>query len=255
MKFPVFIFLLVSLPAQPQLVQGTGQSAGTSPAWGNVIESFAKDSGNAATHEVQDAKLLDDTLTDEERAARRAAARALAPAVKASGAASPVLAASSAGANRVVLGKPDGEGDWAKAVSGSLKDIVRPFQDMLSPGDSGDKPGGDPLLDSDGQPRVRAATQDASPKSGQLRETEKIRTEVLVDQLIEELKPWAFGAAAIAALGLVVNVWVTTLKRNNLGRKPGTPRAAAPTSTSVADPEVASAGKRRSAGRKRRGSS
>lgn len=224
MKSPVFLcsLLLLALSCRADLATapaspGTGAGA---PNWATGIDKFGKDSPDA-TQEAADAKLFADHLSEEERFAKSAAARAaraaLAPSLRASEALAPAsapVAAKTALAQAVSSDdKRDDDEDWAGTVRQSIKDIVRPYQELLPGGDAAAKAARDASGEGGERRSEGASGQTYGGKSNQQRELEKIRSDVLLDQLLEELKPWAIGAVVVLFLGFGLSQWLAFMQR------------------------------------------
>ncbi len=230
MKYLAFCFALLllvataraevaTLPASP----ATGAGDAT-PHWAAAIDKFGKDSPDAAL-DAADAKLFADHLLEAGRTAKSAAARAaLAPSLRASApvadASAPLTPKAAATAATADAASHDGKGDdddWASTVRQSIKDIVRPYQELLPSTDAAAKAARDRSIES-GERRAEVANrQSYGVKTELQREREKISSDMALDQLLQELKPWALGAGLILFLGVIVSQWLAYLQRKSTG--------------------------------------
>ncbi len=221
MKFLAFLFStwLLSATAQAQTAPATGTQApiniGPAPSWGGVIDRYAKE-GIPETADSTDAKLTTETYSEQERAAKRAAAR---PPAKGA------LAPAAAGAAEKPP-KPGQEDEFSKSVTGTVKDLVKPFQEVLQDQSAEKRQEGDPLArperDGQGQQPFGSNAQAAQPRGQNDRQQEKLRTDHMLAELVEELKPWAIGAALLAFVGFCVNLWLSYAKRKTQRTIPST---------------------------------
>lgn len=216
------LLLALSCRAEPTTAPASPGVGAGAPNWAAAIDKFGKDSPDAS-QDAADAKLFADHTSEEERFAKSAAARAaraaLAPSLRASEAlatASAPVAAKTAVAQAVSIDdKKDDDEDWAGTVRQSIKDIVRPYQELLPGGDSAAKAARDASGEGGERRQDGASGQTYGSKSEQQREREKIRSDVLLDQLLEELKPWAIGAVVVLFLGLGLSQWLTYMQRKS----------------------------------------
>ncbi len=214
--FSVF-FLLATAQAQPASTTGTPPSllVGPAPVWGGVIDKYAKE-GMPEPAGSTDVKLETASELEQERTSQAAkkAAAARNPAQQALAGSPSAAATPMAAQNAVVRQEPGHDDDWSKNVKESVKDLVQPFKEILVGPNGEIKPEADPVAVPEGsrqQPSGKLANA-ARPRSELERQREKIRNSLLIDELLEEVKPWAIGAGLLAFGGFCVRLWMGNAK-------------------------------------------
>ncbi len=197
------IFLLAQLAAHAQVAtNSTGTFSGgpaSGPDWSAAIEKLGKENEAAAENAIAISPA--ETLTDAAKSAAPAAAKAAsAPSTRASGAAG--AAASDAK-----------DEDWAGSVRNSIKDVIKPFQEFLPEPEATKEI--DPLAEERRRSRAAygAPGQAAPALTEAQRKAQQHWTSVMIEELVDELVPWAIGAMVLLALGFGVSLWVSYVKR------------------------------------------
>lgn len=220
-------FWLLVLAARAEIATGTPTlpppSAPSGVNWSAAIEKSSREGSESAADGV-DANLLEHHLLELERPLTRPPARAAsAPAPGASRPAGAVNAAIAAATLPERPEKSDDE-DWTRALRHTVWDIVKPYQDFIpGAGSSGRPPSEDPL---DVNPRmVQGSTGPRyAPRSEHQRQVEQIRSDYLISQFIDEVKPWAIGIVGVGILALAFSQWLAYVKRKH-GVKSGRHRS------------------------------
>ena len=215
MKFLAFFFTACLLTAQSYAQPTSTVNIAPPPAWGGVIDKFAKE-GVPEPADNTDAKLATEAYSEQERADRAAKGD---KAAKAGAAPTPVKSASgavpSAAADKP--GKPAQEEELSKTIKGAVKDVVNPFKEVMGELTVEKKQDGDPVarLGADGQvqPPTSSNASPGQPRTDYERKRDQMRTDHLIEELVEELKPWAIGALVLAFFGFCVNLWLGFVKR------------------------------------------
>jgi hypothetical protein len=220
MKSLVFFWVvwLASLIAQAQVATNAPGTFSGNPAsgpdWEAAIEKLGKEAANAeAASEAAHSKLLTDALSQQEKASATAKA-ASAPQARASDAVAPIKSEK----------KGDDE-DWAGTVRHSVKEIVKPFQEFLPASDANKEI--DPAEEERRRSRaaLQAPGQGAPVLTESQRRAQQFWTSVMIEELIDELLPWAIGVVVLAALGYGVSLWVAFMKRKPSVRSAPSTRA------------------------------
>ena len=212
MKFLAFLFstglLAMQLHAQPT----STAKVGPPPSWGGVIDKYAKEGVPEPTDNI-DAKLATEAYSEQERAARSAkTAKAGATPPPAKSAPAAALAGTAD-----AQPKPGQEDDLSKSIKGAVKDLVNPFKEVLIDQSAEKKQDGDPLarLGPEGQTQQASGSSTAAlqPRTDDERKRMQMHHDHMIEELVEELKPWAVGAVVVAFLGFCVNLWIAYAKR------------------------------------------
>ena len=216
------VWLLV-LVARAEIATGVTVPSATvaQPAanWAGAIEKFTKENLDPVTENV-DGKLLEHSLQEFERpvavlpgsAASAPALRASAPALRASGAAGSANAAFGPTDTPSSADKRD-EDDWASAIRHTVWDIVKPYQDFIPGVGARERPPAEDTQDPGARIAQTPAPPRYTPKSEAQREGERLRSDYLISQLIDEVKPWAIGIVSAALMALGLSQWLAYLKR------------------------------------------
>lgn len=181
--------------------------------WSAAMEKFTK-AGHDSAPDPVDARLLEHTLQEPERAASIPPARAAsAPALRASGPAAATNAAIAAAAAPSSLEK-DADEDWARSVRHTVWDIVKPYQDFIPGLGSAGRPPAEEASDAGGRVGQAPAGPRYAPKNVEQRQVELIRSDLLISQFIDEISPWVGGIVGAGFLALGLNQWLAYTKRS-----------------------------------------
>lgn len=213
--------ILVVFPALAEVMPGatvpSGAATTTVPNWSAAIQKFGTEKPDVAPEPV-DARLLIDHLSDNDpvvKGAAAASAAALAPMAGASAAASKPGDPKGpfAGATPADVDKSGGDEDWATNVRHTLRDIVKPYQEFL-PGasDGSPKPGTEGATSGQFQGSYVSGGPGSPRRIEERRRVEKVQSEHLISELIDELLPWAIGTGVVVALGYGVTLWLGYVK-------------------------------------------
>jgi hypothetical protein len=215
---------LLSVAARAEVAVGLPGSSTSNAAtplnWSAAIEKFGKE---GAAAEGVESKLLEQHLLNGEPTTNLTAApepaRAASGVPAAKGAASAAGGTNAAIAGAATSANKKGEEDLVSQIRHSVWDVVKPFQELL-PGSTvdarpvneegaGGAGGTGGAIGGGGQ----SGGQRYAPRSESQKRVEKIRSDVLLDQLLDELKPWAFAALGLGILGFGLNQWMAYMKR------------------------------------------
>ena len=197
MKKPVLLIVALFLfsTAVAEVTTGTAAEsanrANERPSLTNILEKANQDIAGGAGQPGDNAKLLKDHLTDEQRTERAAAIKAAAELR--------LKKASAADAAKVATGnKVPEEDDWLSSASKTIKDVVRPVKENI-----------DELRKTDELaplPPVKVP-EPIIVVSEEQRKRERMTSSILWEQFVEDIKPWAIGLGILVVLLAIAYQW------------------------------------------------
>ena len=162
------------------------------PSLTSIIEKANQDAaaGTGTATDGDNARLLKDHLTQEQRAERAAAMKAAAELR--------LKKATPADTAKAAQAKTQEEDDWLSNASKTVKDVVRPVKENL---DDLRKTGAEAPL-----PPVKVPEPVIFVTEEQ-RKRERVVHGILWEQFVEDIKPWAIGFGVLAVVLLIAYQW------------------------------------------------